>query len=64
MATGVSMAKRRSLFSVSDHIAMTLEKILAQAGKEKWATGHFNASEADQMCAIVDLSIDDTMLKG
>lgn len=33
---------------------MTLKEIVARAGKEKWATGHFNASELDQMRAIVE----------
>ena len=33
---------------------MTLRDILEHAAKEKWATGHFNASELDQMRAIVE----------
>ncbi len=33
---------------------MTLTEILAKAAKEGWATGHFNASELDQMRAIVE----------
>lgn len=33
---------------------MTLKDILKQAAKEGWATGHFNASELDQMRAIIE----------
>lgn len=33
---------------------MTLREILQKATKEGWATGHFNASELDQMKAIVE----------
>lgn len=33
---------------------MTLRQIFQQAQKEHWATGHFNASELDQMRAIVE----------
>lgn len=33
---------------------MTLKDFLSQALKERWATGHFNASELDQMRAIVE----------
>lgn len=33
---------------------MTLRDFLQQAVKEHWATGHFNASELDQMRAIVE----------
>ena len=32
----------------------TLPEILRRAAKEQWATGHFNASELDQMRAIVE----------
>ena len=32
---------------------MLLKEILLHAGQEHWATGHFNASEADHMRAIV-----------
>lgn len=33
---------------------MNLKEILQQATEEGWATGHFNASELDQMRAIVE----------
>lgn len=33
---------------------MNLKEILQKATQEKWATGHFNASELDQMRAIVE----------
>lgn len=33
---------------------MDLREILARAGKEGWATGHFNVSELDHMRAIVE----------
>ena len=33
---------------------MTLHAILQRATKEHWSTGHFNASESDQMRAIVE----------
>lgn len=33
---------------------MNLKEILSKATKESWATGHFNASELDQMRAIVE----------
>ncbi|MBI2640885.1 MAG: class II fructose-bisphosphate aldolase [Candidatus Sungbacteria bacterium] len=33
---------------------MNLKEILSRAAKEHWATGHFNASELDQMRAIVE----------
>lgn len=33
---------------------MNLKEILQRAAKEGWATGHFNASELDQMRAIVE----------
>ena len=33
---------------------MTLQEILKKAGQEQWATGHFNASELDQMRAVVE----------
>ncbi len=33
---------------------MLFNAILRQAVREKWTTGHFNASEADHMRAIVD----------
>ena len=33
---------------------MTLQEILMHAQKEHWATGHFNASELDQMRAIAE----------
>ncbi|KKW28053.1 MAG: Ketose-bisphosphate aldolase, class-II [Parcubacteria group bacterium GW2011_GWB1_52_7] len=32
---------------------MSLQEILSKATKEHWSTGHFNASESDQMRAIV-----------
>ena len=32
----------------------TLKEILLHAGNEHWATGHFNASELDQMRAIAE----------
>ena len=32
----------------------SLQKFLSEAAKEHWATGHFNASELDQMRAIVE----------
>lgn len=32
----------------------SLSEILRRAGKDHWATGHFNASELDQMRAIVE----------
>ncbi|MBI2637328.1 MAG: ketose-bisphosphate aldolase [Candidatus Sungbacteria bacterium] len=32
----------------------SLNRILSRATKEHWATGHFNASESDQMRAIVE----------
>ena len=34
---------------------MMLKEILSRAGKEKWATGHFNFSELDQARAIVEV---------
>jgi len=34
---------------------MDLKDILNHAAKEGWATGHFNASELDQMRAIAEL---------
>lgn len=33
---------------------MELKEVLAKATKERWATGHFNASELDQFRAIVE----------
>src|SRR3990167_2863930 len=33
---------------------MTLHAILQRATKEHWSTGHFNASESDQMRSIVE----------
>jgi len=33
---------------------MSLQEILSKATKEHWSTGHFNASESDQMRAIVE----------
>lgn len=33
---------------------MTLQKILQKATEERWATGHFNASELDQMRSIIE----------
>lgn len=32
----------------------TLKEFLADAGRDHWATGHFNASELDQMRAVVE----------
>lgn len=37
---------------------MTLRKILQKATNEGWATGHFNASELDQMRAIVEACVE------
>lgn len=33
---------------------MTLQKILQKATEERWSTGHFNASELDQMRSIIE----------
>lgn len=33
---------------------MTLQKILQKATEERWATGHFNASELDQMRSVIE----------
>ncbi|TSC77736.1 MAG: hypothetical protein G01um101433_489 [Parcubacteria group bacterium Gr01-1014_33] len=30
----------------------SLQEFLSEAAKERWATGHFNASELDQMRVI------------
>jgi len=35
-------------------MAHDIQEILARAGREKWATGHFNFSELDQARAIVE----------
>ncbi|MBI4137936.1 MAG: class II fructose-bisphosphate aldolase, partial [Candidatus Sungbacteria bacterium] len=35
-------------------MVLTLSEILQKATKEHWSTGHFNASELDQMRAIVE----------
>ena len=39
-------------------LTMDLKYFLQKATKEKWATGHFNASELDQMRAIVEACIE------
>ncbi len=47
------MVARRRPVGV-DIPGMNLKEILQKATKENWATGHFNASELDQMRAIVE----------